>query len=68
MKKDFENILIKYPELIEDGLELLNRQVAIYGRRIDILFKDKFNRKLIIELKIGPIKMSILVKFFLTKG
>ncbi|MBN1275236.1 DUF91 domain-containing protein [Candidatus Woesearchaeota archaeon] len=55
-EKDFEDILIKYPELIEENLEFLGRQVTVYGRRIDILFKDVHNRKLIIELKIGPIK------------
>ena len=55
-ENDFEDILIKYPELIEENLEFLGRQVTVYGRRIDILFKDAHNRKLIIELKIGPIK------------
>jgi hypothetical protein len=52
----FEDILCKYPELIEDGLILKGRQVTCYGRRMDILLDDKFGHKLIIELKIGPIK------------
>lgn len=56
LEKDFEDIVAKYPELIEDGLTLKGRQVSIYGRRMDLLFEDKFRRKLIIELKIGPIK------------
>ena len=55
-EKIFEDIICKYPELIEDQLEYLNRQVTLYGRRIDILFEDKFKRKLLIELKVGPIK------------
>lgn len=55
-EKDFENIICKYPELIEDGLILKGRQISLYGRRMDILFEDKFKRKLIIELKVGPIK------------
>ncbi len=55
-EKDFENILAKYPELIEEGLILLGRQVRVYGRIMDLLFEDKFKRRLIVELKIGPIK------------
>lgn len=55
-EKDFEDIIAKYPELIEDGLTLQGRQFSIYGRRMDLLFEDKFRRKLIVELKIGPIK------------
>jgi hypothetical protein len=55
-EKDFEDIICKYPELIEDSLTLKGRQLTLYGRRMDILFEDKFKRKLIIELKVGPIK------------
>jgi hypothetical protein len=44
LEKDFEDIICKYPELIEDGLVLINRQVSLYGRRMDILFEDKFKR------------------------
>ncbi len=52
---DFENILAKYPELVENGLRLVGRQVTVYGRRMDLLFEDINNRKLIVELKSGPI-------------
>jgi len=55
-EKDFEDIICKWPELIEDGLILKGRQITLFGRRLDILFEDKFKRKLIIELKVGPIK------------
>ncbi len=55
-EKDFETLLAKYPELIEDGLRLLGRQVTVHGRRMDLLFEDRFGRKLITELKWGPIK------------
>jgi hypothetical protein len=47
----FEDILVKYPELIEDRLKFLGRQVTHFGKRIDILFEDRFNEKLIVELK-----------------
>ena len=56
LEKDFEDIICKYPELIEEGLILIGRQLSLYGRRMDILFEDKFKRKLILELKAGPIK------------
>jgi len=55
-EKNFEDIVSKYPELIEEGLILIGRQLTLYGRRMDLLFEDKFKRKLIIELKRGPIK------------
>ena len=47
----FEDVLVKYPELIEDSLKFVGRQVNHYGKRIDILFEDRFKEKLIIELK-----------------
>jgi hypothetical protein len=53
---DFETILAKYPDMIDKGLRLLGHQVTMFGRRMDLLFEDRFNRKLIIELKVGPIK------------
>ena len=56
LEKDFEEIICKHSELIEDGLTLISRQLSLYGRRMDILFEDKFKRKLIIELKAGPHK------------
>ncbi|MCX5726897.1 MAG: endonuclease NucS [Candidatus Saganbacteria bacterium] len=55
-EKYFEDIICKYPDLIEEGLTFKERQLTIYGRRMDVLFEDKFKRKLIIELKVGPIK------------
>jgi hypothetical protein len=47
----FEDILIKYPDLIEHGLKFIDRQINYFGKRIDILFEDRFKEKLIIELK-----------------
>ena len=54
-EKQVEDILCKYPELIEEGLSFKGRQIRLYGNRIDILFEDKFGQKLIVELKAGPI-------------
>ncbi|MDD4363273.1 MAG: endonuclease NucS [Atribacterota bacterium] len=50
-EKIFEDILVKYPELIEAQLKFIGRQVQYFGKRIDILFEDRFNEKLIVELK-----------------
>lgn len=47
----FEDILVKYPDLIESKLKFIGRQVSYFGKRIDILFEDRFNEKLIVELK-----------------
>ena len=55
-EKDFETALAKYPELIEEGLQLIGRQMTMYGRRMDLVFSDRFQRTLIAELKWGPIK------------
>ena len=55
-ESDLESILAKHPDLIEDGLILVGQQITVYGRRMDLLFEDRFKRKLIVELKAGPIK------------
>ena len=55
-EKDFETALAKYPELIEEGLQLIGRQMTMYGRRMALVFSDRFQRTLIAELKWGPIK------------
>jgi len=56
----FEDILVKYPELVEDKLTFLGRQVNHFGKRIDILFEDRFKEKLIVELKIGNLQRNAL--------
>ena len=54
-ERQFEDILTKYPELIEEGLSLSGRQVWIEGKCIDLLFNDRHGHRLIVELKKGPI-------------
>ena len=54
-EKEYGNIIIKYPELIEAGLVLEGREVNVFNRKIDLLFKDEYNRQLIVELKVVPI-------------
>lgn len=54
-EKEFEDIICKYPELIEEGLVFKGRQVRLYRKIIDVLFKDRFGQNLVVELKIGPV-------------
>jgi RecB family endonuclease NucS len=54
-ESDFELIISRYPELIENGLVLKGRQVKIQGKAIDLMFEDRHGQKLIVELKRGPI-------------
>lgn len=55
-ENDFEIVLTKYPDLIEEGLRLLGRQITLHGSRMDLVFEDSLGRQLIVELKWGPIK------------
>jgi RecB family endonuclease NucS len=50
-KKEFEDILVVHPELIEDGLKLLERQGQLENRRTDLIFADKEGNILLTELK-----------------
>jgi RecB family endonuclease NucS len=54
-EKDFEDVLAKYPELIEIGLRLTGRQMMVHGRRLDLRFDDQSKRSLVVELKWGPV-------------
>lgn len=55
-EKEFESAIVKYPELIEEGLRLIGRQQFVEGRKFDLLFEDRRNNKVVAELKWGPIK------------
>lgn len=52
---DLENMIARYPEIIEPNLTLLARQCAIYGKRPDLLFRDGRGCKLVVEVKIGSL-------------
>jgi hypothetical protein len=55
-KQLFEDILCKYPELIEPGLKCKARGMEFYGYTVDILLEDKSRRKLAITVRTAPIK------------
>lgn len=52
---DLENILARYPELVEPHLTLVARQFALNGKRIDLLFRDGGGCKLVVEVKVGTL-------------
>ncbi|QFQ28503.1 endonuclease NucS domain-containing protein [Bacillus thuringiensis] len=55
-----QNKLIVKPDLIEEGLILIERETKLSnGKRCDILFEDKNNRKLYVEVKENVNKRSI---------
>lgn len=55
LEKDIENLVARYPKEFfpEEEFQLIGQQHTVEGRRIDILFQDKFGRKIIVEVKRG---------------
>jgi hypothetical protein len=51
-ENELEDILIKYINKIEDGMEFIARQHRVNGSAIDILARDKNNKLCVIELKV----------------
>jgi hypothetical protein len=60
-EKDFEDILAIHPELIEEGLVLLERQRQLENRRTDLIFADKDSNLLLTELKRDIICMNLFL-------
>jgi|GEM_PF-1173996 len=54
-EKNFEDILCRYPELIEEGLNFYGRQVKVKDKYVDLIFIDRHGQKLITEIKFGTI-------------
>ena len=57
-EKEFEDILVIHPELIEEGLGLLERQGQLENRRTDLIFADKNGSILLTELKRDVITLN----------
>lgn len=55
LEKDIENLIASYPNEFfpGEGFKLIGQQVVIEGRRLDILFQDKHQRNIIVEVKRG---------------
>jgi hypothetical protein len=55
LEKDIENLIAKYPDEFfpSSRLKLIGQQVRLGKCFADIIFEDKYNRKIIIEVKRG---------------
>jgi hypothetical protein len=55
LEKDIENLIAKYPEEFfpNSGFKLIGQQIKLGKCYADIIFEDKFNRKIIVEVKRG---------------
>lgn len=56
-EKDMENAIAANPKkyLGEDGLELIERQYRIGGYIFDLMFKDRYGAKMIVEIQKGTL-------------
>lgn len=68
LEKHFEDILSRYPDLIESYLKFIDRQINVGGKFADLLFEDRFGQKLIIELKKGVIKREHMAQLLEYEG
>jgi hypothetical protein len=55
LEKDIENLIAQHPDDIfpGEGFKLIGQQIIVEGRRLDILFEDKHERQVIVEVKRG---------------
>ena len=56
----YEEILCKYPELIEPGYVVRGRHVNLYGQQADILLEDAFGKRLVVQVHTSPIEQEKL--------
>lgn len=67
-ESEFENILERYPELIENDLTIDGRQVGIGRLHVDLMYRDRFGQRLIVELKCGTILRDHIAQLFDYEG
>ncbi|MBN8237287.1 DUF91 domain-containing protein [Halobacillus kuroshimensis] len=48
-EKEFEDVLVLHPELIEAGLTLIDRQAQLENKRTDLTFSDEKNNVLLVN-------------------
>jgi hypothetical protein len=55
-EKLMQDLLKSFPsELIEEGLEYLSREIVTGNRRLDLVFKDKKDRLVLVETQLGSL-------------
>ncbi|MFX0205240.1 MAG: endonuclease NucS domain-containing protein [Candidatus Hodarchaeota archaeon] len=64
-EQDISKMISNYPVLIEEGLEFLDTEVAVKGAQIDVVFKDRTNKHVLveIELKVTDAAIGQVIKF-----
>ncbi len=67
-ERTFEDIICTYPELIDDNLSFKGRQVSVKGKRVDVLFEDRYGQQLIIEIKKDAVKREHVGQLFDYEG
>jgi len=57
LEKDIENLIARYPEEFfpDEGFKLEGQQVNLGRFYADIIFRDKYNRKVVVEVKRGSL-------------
>lgn len=60
LERDIEDHLVNNLNLLEPGLKLIARQYKTDVGRIDVLAEDKTGRRVVIELKVGEAKDSVI--------
>ena len=60
IEKDIENFIEANPKILGESLKLIGRQVDTPVGRIDLLFEDKNNRIVVVELKLNKIGREAL--------
>ena len=66
-EKDLEDRIIRYPELIEEGLIYLEHQRPTTTGRLDVLFLDSNNILTIAEIKVILLVVQVLPSNILLK-
>ncbi len=58
-EREMEDLVLEHSdELLEPGLELIQRQFAIGAYRFDLLFRDRRGAHMIVELQVGKLDRS----------
>lgn len=61
-ERDIENFLFRYPEALEKGLKILSRQESFPSGRVDLLFENKRKEIILLEIKEGFPRDSVITQ------
>ena len=55
LEKDIENLIARYPDefFVNQGFRLIGQQLRLGRCSVDIIFSDKYDRTILIEVKRG---------------